>query len=129
MHSSANLGFSGGKAEDLYLPVNPAADAPTVESQEADENSMLHHVRRLIALRHDHADLGNYSPFAVYHIGKRLFAYKRGDYLLAVNPGLTEESCKLDGKYEVVFTMGQVAMENGELKLGKQSFAVLKPLA
>ena len=124
-----NLGFSNGKAEDLYLPVDPNPNGTTVESQEADPNSMLHHVRSLIALRHAHEDLGNYSPFQVYHIGKRLFAYQRGSYLAAVNPGLVAEGCKLEGKYEVIFSMGDVRLDNGELTLGKQSFAVLKPIA
>ena len=127
--NGANLGFSDGKAEDLYLPVDPNPNGATVESQEADPNSMLHYVRSLIALRQENADLGNYSPFAVHHIGKRLFAYKRCNYLLAVNPGLAEEGCELDGKYEAIFTMGNAAMENGKLKLGKQSFVVLKPIA
>ena len=60
-----NLGFSEGAAEDLYLPVE--ADARhTVQAQEPDENSMLSHVKRLIALRHAEPELQNYSPFAVY---------------------------------------------------------------
>ena len=126
--SSTNMGFSAGKAEDLYLPVDPNPNAATVESQEADPNSMLHYVRSVIALRHAHDALSNYSPFAVYHIGKRLFAYKRGDYLLAVNPGLAAEAVKLDGKYEVIFHMGEATVAADALTLAAQSFAVLKPL-
>jgi maltose alpha-D-glucosyltransferase/alpha-amylase len=123
-----NLGFSEGKAEDLYLPVDPNPNGSTVESQEADPNSMLHHVRKLIALRQGHEDLGNYSPFAVYQIGKRLFGYKRGDYLVAVNPGKDAEMLELDGKYEAIFTMGKVSMEAKSAKLESQSFVVLKPV-
>ena len=129
--SDKNLGFSQADAEKLYLPVDPAADAPTVESQEKDPNSMLHFVRGLIALRGAHADLGNYSPFAVYHAeaGDRLFAYKRGEYLLAVNPGREEKALPLDGAYEAVYTIGTAAIEGEALHLGAQSFAVLKPKA
>jgi maltose alpha-D-glucosyltransferase/alpha-amylase len=123
-----NLGFSEGKAEDLYLPVDPNPNGSTVESQEADPNSMLHHVRKLIALRQSHEDLGNYSPFAVYQIGKRLFAYKRGDYLVAVNPGKDAEMLELDGKYEAIFTMGKVTVDAKSAKLESQSFVVLKPV-
>ena len=124
-----NLGFSEGKAEDLYLPVDPNPNGSTVESQEADPNSMLHHVRKLIALRQSHEVLGNYSPFAVYQIGKRLFGYKRGDYLVAVNPGKNAEMLELDGKYEAIFTMGKVTVDAKSAKLESQSFVVLKPLA
>ena len=124
-----NLGFSDGCAADLYLPVDPAMDAPTVASQEADPDSMLHFVRSLIALRQAHPDLGNYSPFAVYHVGARLFGYKRGDYLLAVNPGEKEAELALDGSYETVFTLGKCDVAAKKLTLGKQSFVVLKPKA
>ncbi len=123
-----NLGFSEAKAEDLYLPVDPNPNGSTVESQEADPGSMLHHVRSLIALRQAHEDLGNYSPFAPYYVGKRLFGYKRGSYLLAINPGIAAEAMELDGKYEIIFTHGTAAMDEKTVKLESQSFAVLKPM-
>ena len=105
-----NLGFSDGAAEDLYLPVE--ADARhTVQAQELDENSMLSHVKRLIALRHAEPELQNYSPFAVYAARGRLFAYKRGSLLVAMNPGSGEETCQLDGVYIPLFTVGTPAME------------------
>ena len=123
-----NLGFSEGCAEDLYLPVDPNPNGSTVESQEADPNSMLHFVRKLIALRQSHEDLGNYSTFAVHQIGKRLFAYKRGSYLVAVNPGLNAEELELDGKYEAVYTFGTVSVGEKSASLASQSFVVLKPV-
>ena len=128
--SGKNLGFSQAEAEQLYLPVDPAADAPTVESQEQDPGSMLNHVRGLIALRKAHEALGNCSPFAVYSAepGSRLFAYKRGSYLLAVNPGLTAEALKLEGGYELVYAIGAPELSGGELTMAAQSFAVLKPV-
>lgn len=124
-----NLGFSDAEAEKLYLPVDPNPNGSTVESQEADPNSMLHFVRGLIALRQSHADLGNYSPYAVHQIGKRLFAYKRGNYLVAVNPGMAAEVLELDGKYEAVYTFGDVAVGDKTATLESQSFVVLKPIA
>ena len=124
-----NLGFSEAGEEMLYLPVDPAPDAPTVESQEGDPGSLLHFVRGLIALRKAHPALGNYSPFAVYHAqaGDRLFAYKRGAYLLAVNPGREEKTLRLDGRYEAVYTIGDVKQQSGKVQMGPQSFVVLKP--
>ena len=124
-----NMGFSKGKAEDLYLPVDPDENAANVAQQECDPESMLNHVRGLIRLRQENDELGNYSPFAVYsaEAGSRLFAYKRGSLLVAVNPGLKEEMLGLDGKYEILYQLGSAAVEGGELKLKSQSFAVLRP--
>lgn len=123
-----NLGFSTAEAGDLYLPVDPNPGNTTVESQEADPASMLNHVRSVLALRRQEKDLGNYSSFSVYHAqeGDRLLAYKRGDLLLAVNPGLEGKTLALDGAYEAIFTFGQAEVEGKTLTLGAQSFVVLK---
>ena len=127
-NSGKNLGFSTGKAEDLYLPVDPSENAATVESQEADANSMLHHVRGLIQLRQNNPELGNYAPFCVYSAekGSRLFAYKRGELLVAVNPGEKALELKLDGKYAPIYTMGSAEISGETLTIGSQSFVVLK---
>lgn len=58
-----NLGFSLAPAEKLYLPVDTAADAPTVEAQENNPNSLLNRTRRLIALRHSEPALSAYAEF------------------------------------------------------------------
>ena len=124
-----NLGFSAGNPEDLYLSVDPNPGDTTVRSQEQDENSMLNHMRRIIALRKAHADLGNYSPFTVYSAekGSRLFAYKRGKMLLAVNPSMETLTLDLDGKYEMVYCFGSGEVSGEKLTLGPQSFVVLEP--
>ena len=61
--SGKNLGFSTGDASSLYLPVDPSPDAPNVEAQEKDPNSLLNKTRRLIALRHSEPALANYAEF------------------------------------------------------------------
>ena len=124
-----NLGFSTAKEDALYLPIDPAEDAPTVSAQDVDPDSMLNFMRRVIALRHSHEALQNYSPFQVYSAekGARLFAYKRGNYLLAVNPGLNTESLALDGKYDVLFTVGNPCIDEKTATLPAQSFLILKP--
>ena len=128
-NSGKNMGFSEADAEKLYYPVDTAAGAVNVADQDNDPASFLNHMRGVIALRHAHADLQNYSPFTVYSAvpGSRLFAYKRGSYLLAVNPGLTAEELKLDGKYEAVYTIGTPVVEEGKVTMNGQSFIVLKP--
>lgn len=125
--SSKNLGFSTAPAEDLYLPVE-SSDAHTVAAQEGDDHSMLHFVRSLIALRHANPELQNYSPLEIYSAqpGSRLFAYKRGGMLVAMNPGAEAAECPLDGRYTPAFTFGEVKLGSA-VTLGAQSFAVLKP--
>ena len=125
-----NMGFSQADAETLYLPVDPDENAANVARQENDPDSMLNHVRSLIQLRQNHEELGNYSPFAVYSAeeGSRLFAYKRGSFLVAVNPGLKELQLKLDGNYELLYQLGDTCMAQGKLTLQSQSFAVLRPV-
>ncbi len=124
-----NLGFSSGDAAALYLPVDPTPGNTTVQSQEADPNSMLHFIRKLIALRHSCPDLQATSSFEVYEAtpGSRLFAYKRGDLLLAVNPGTAVQKLALDKKYDVIFTIATPAIAGTTLTLPCGSFAVLQP--
>lgn len=124
-----NHGFSRAAAQKLYLPTDDAPDAPTVEKQEADENSMLHYVRSVIALRLAHPMLQNTNNFSVYHAAKddRLFAYKRGTYLLALNPSAEARTLELDGAYELLFAMNGANVEGMSLNMPKQSFAVLAP--
>ena len=126
-HSGKNKGFSDGDAP-LYLSVDERDCAPNVADQEKDPDSMLNFVKGLIALRKAYPDLGNYSPFAVYSAepGSRIFAYKRGQMLVAMNPGTEVLELKLDGAYEAVYTIGAPAVSGEVLTLPEQSFAVLR---
>ena len=127
--SGKNMGFSQADAGQLYLPIDDAPGAPTVEDQEADPNSLLNHMRKVIALRHSQPELQSYSPFTVYSAekGSRLFAYKRGKLLLAVNPGTETLALALDGAYEVLFTVGNPTVAERTATLPAQSFLILKP--
>jgi glycosidase len=58
-----NLGFSEASPEKLYLPVDPAADAPNVEEQEKASDSLLNRVRRLIQLKKREKALKAYAEF------------------------------------------------------------------
>ena len=62
-NSGKNLGFSNGEAKNLYLPVDPSADAPNVAAQEKNPNSLLNKTRQLIALHHNEPALANYAEF------------------------------------------------------------------
>ena len=130
---SANLGFSEGKAEDLYLPVDGSADAPTVEAQEADPASLLHTVRALLALRHSEEDLQADAALQVIcsEPGRPL-VYRRGDLLCVVNPGGSElemvlpESAAVGLQGQVLFAIGKASAENGKICAEAQSFAVIR---
>jgi len=125
-----NLGFSEAAAEQLYLSVDPNPGNTTVEAQEADPHSMLNHIRAVLALRKAHPDLGNYTSFQVVHAreGDKLFVYKRGTYLLAVNPGRECRSFALDSGFEPVYTYGSASVNGSELTVGAHTFTVLKPV-
>ncbi len=125
---TANLGFSEGRADSLYLPVDPAPDAPTVAAQEADPDSLLNTVRAVLALRHREADLQADGAFEPVCTRKgEPFVYRRGALLLAVNPAGETRYADVDiGDREPIFTLGRMDAANGRLAMGAQSFAVLK---
>ncbi len=122
-----NLGFSGGCPDALYLPVDPAEDAPTVEAQESDPDSLLNFVRSVLALRHAEEDLQADAPFEVISAEKgKPFVYRRGALVLSVNPsGTGAEVAVPEGKECVKFLHGSGEVRNGKLCIGPQSFVVL----
>ena len=61
--SGKNLGFSTASADKLWLPVDSATNAPTVESNEKDKFSLLNRVKKLIALKHTEPALAAYAEF------------------------------------------------------------------
>ena len=81
-----NLGFSSASPDKLYLPVDPASDAPTVSEQEADSDSLLSFVKRLIQLRHTYKELQADGDFKVICSEPgRPFVFQRGQLTIAVN--------------------------------------------
>lgn len=127
-NNGKNLGFSDGAPESLYLPVDPAPDAPTVESQEKDPASLLHTVRALLALRHRESDLQSDAPFSPVCTEKgRPFVYQRGGLLIAVNPAGEALTAPVDAAgRRPLFAIGSVDAAGEGLALGAQTFAVLR---
>jgi maltose alpha-D-glucosyltransferase/alpha-amylase len=97
-----NLGFSTANADKLYLPVDTAADAPTVDVQEKDTNSLLNRTRRLIALKHSEPALAAYAEFSVLYAKENSypFIYARSlgkDVVIVIlNPAGQENSADFD---------------------------------
>jgi maltose alpha-D-glucosyltransferase/alpha-amylase len=127
----ANLGFSTARAEDLYLPVDTAPGAPTVEEQEKDGASLLNTVKALLRLRHDETDLQAKPNLEIVYAEKEKlpFVYKRGGLVVGVNPSgkATQVSITIHEKPvngSAVYTIGTGSLEQGMCELGPQSFAV-----
>ncbi len=70
-----NLGFSTAPSDKLYLPVDPAADAPTVEAEENNPNSLLNKTRALIKLRHTEPALAAYAEFVPLFAEKEKYPF------------------------------------------------------
>lgn len=124
-----NMGFSTAAEAALYLPVEQGPEAVSVAQQEGDEASFLNFTRRLIAMRQAHEDLNCAESFQVYDArpGSRLFAYKRGKLLLAVNPSRKPLELALDGQYRPGYTLGTAWVAGKTLHLDGQSFVLLEP--
>jgi maltose alpha-D-glucosyltransferase/alpha-amylase len=123
-----NLGFSSAGAGRLYLPVDASPDAPTVEALEKDASSLLNTVKALLRLRHAEEDLRARPNLEILSAekGSRLFVYRRGSLVMAVNPGAapvrTSLASGLSG--EPVYAIGGGSLEKGLCALDAQSFAV-----
>ena len=127
-----NLGFSEAESDKLYLPVDKAADAPTVESAEKDPESLIHTVRDIIALRHKEDDLKADGSFEVIYAEKEKFpfVYKRGNLIIAVNPSEKEVTAPLNGEKanEAIYKIGEgsVSGSGDSIVMGPQSFVIIK---
>ena len=95
-----NLGFSTCEPEKLYLPVDSSIDAPNVETEEKDPNSMLNRVRRLIQLKKSEPALAAYAEFVPVFAKENtypfIFARAAGkEVILAIfNPADRDETAK-----------------------------------
>jgi len=127
-NGGANLGFSEADAGALYLPVDPAADAPTVESQEGDPDSLLNTVRALLKLRHAEADLQADGPLQVLCAEKgRPLVYRRGSLTLALNPSGEKLYADLEDEVShALYMLGKADANGRRLVMGPQSFVVMR---
>jgi len=70
-----NLGFSAGDPDSLYLPVDSADDAPTVDAQMSDPGSLYSEVRSLIELRKQHKALSADGEFVPVYAEKEKYPF------------------------------------------------------
>lgn len=101
-NSEANAGFSSADKSSLYLPIDTAKDAPTVEQHEQDRRSLLNRLRALTHLRKEHPTLGADARFIPVYAKKNKypFAYLRTQgakrYLVVLNPAGREVEAKFE---------------------------------
>ena len=126
--AGANLGFSSAPPEKLYLPVDSAPDAPTVEAQEREPGSLLNTLKAVLALRRAESDLQSKPNLEILHAGKGQlpFVYKRGALVLALNPGGQSAGASVPGvqSAEQLFAIGKAELAGGRCETAPQSFAV-----
>ena len=90
--NSVNAGFSTAKPDDIYLPIDPSPDRPTVLAQENDPNALLQCVRKLVAIRNKYPALQASAEFEILHArpGKYPLVYRRvndqEEFIIAINP-------------------------------------------
>jgi len=145
-NSSVNAGFSSAAPEMLYLPVDAEPGAPDVESQEKDPQSLLNMVKDLLSLRKSNEELGSKPNLQILHAGNsvyigagvsdslvsvtidRSFFYRRGAFIIAINPGpdAVEVQLSVQKTPELKYSIGGCKIENGIFKLEPQSFGVWK---
>ncbi|MDR2070250.1 MAG: hypothetical protein LBP81_02385 [Treponema sp.] len=124
-----NLGFSQAPADKLYLPVDPSPDAPTVEAQEKDPESLLNTVKALLRLRRAQGDLQSKPNLEILYAqkGSRPAVYRRGSFVMGLNP--SSETARIPGLPVPdggtgVFSIGKGSLDSGTFTLEPQSFVV-----
>jgi len=98
-----NAGFSTADRDQLYLPLDPRKNRPTVRKQTNDQDSLLNHVRKLIALRKNSPALqavGTLTRLKVKN-NDHHFAYLRQShnerFLIVLNPSADPSQVRISG--------------------------------
>jgi maltose alpha-D-glucosyltransferase/alpha-amylase len=121
-----NKGFSQADAEKLYLPTDPRPEAPNVEAQKGDPGSLLNTLKAILTLRRAEPDLQARPNLEILYAQKNElpFIYRRGAFVLAVNPGGNTVSVPVQAAGKQVYAIGRCGLENGRCTMEGQSFGV-----
>jgi maltose alpha-D-glucosyltransferase/alpha-amylase len=98
-----NLGFSNGKSENLYFPVDSSSNAPTVANQDTDKKSLLNFVRSLTKLKREQPALSGYASFYPVYAMPNKYPYifmrvlNNEKLLIAINPSSNKASASING--------------------------------
>lgn len=131
-NNDLNCGFSTAKGEMLYLPVEQGETVPNVAEQEKREDSLLHTVREILAIRRNDTDFEDHANLQIVYADRdrRSFAYQRGNTLMLCNPSGQEETIELPGFSEDAWTqlygIGTGRCEQSAYTMGAQSFLIFR---
>lgn len=131
---STNAGFSSAPAYKLYIKQDDSPERPTAAAQMADENSLYHEIRKLIAIRQSSKALLNKGEIEFIYAEKNEYplCYLRssGDerVLVIINPADREVSFSADYEPgEKLYSFGgDVRMENGKIFVPAVSAAFIR---
>ena len=102
-NNKKNHGFS--ESDTPYLPTDSRENAPTVEAQEKDENSVLSFVKALIKLHRTTPSLWAESEIKIINEGYP-FVFERSDgnnkLIIAINPSAEEYSLKISNSLPII---------------------------
>ncbi len=127
--SGKNHGFS--ESDTPYLPTDNRENAPTVENQEKDENSLLSFTKKLITLHKENSSLWAEADFYVIRAGYP-FIYERTDgkekLLIAVNPSKYSYACDFSEIPEIseILLSQNAKCEDNKLVMDGVSFIIAK---
>ena len=113
-------GFGFTSAKKSYIPFDKSEDAPSVEEQSVNSDSLLAAVKELLALCAAHKALQSFGEFVPVFAQKERypFAYERraaGENILVVlNPADREECAAFDCSGKVLWSVGGVP-EDGKI--------------
>ena len=85
-------------------------------------------LKKVISIRHENEDLQSDGDFEVVYAEKNKypFIFKRGNFLIAVNPTAKEQTAPFDFDTETVFSIGKSQIENKKIVMQPQSLELLK---
>jgi glycosidase len=98
-----NDGFSTCSFDKLYFPVDIATDAPNVEDQQSQKNSLLHFVRTLVKMHKEHSALANYAAFVPVYAKPNSYPFvfmrvsDNEKLLIAINPTAEDVTVEIKG--------------------------------
>ncbi|HOT14125.1 MAG TPA: alpha-amylase family glycosyl hydrolase, partial [Bacteroidales bacterium] len=131
-NNNKNLGFSTAEANKLYLPVDTATNAPNVEAQDKNPNSLLNRTRNLIKLKKSEPALANYAEFIPLYAKENTypFIYARAKdkdvVLVMLNPSGKEVTAEFDLNIKYAKTV-VLAGKTLKLKKNGQKVSVTMP--
>jgi len=127
-----NAGFSKGRKNDLYLPVDEAKNAPNVAAQEKKENSLLNITRKLVELRSTEPALAADAKFEILFMKKNKtpFIFQRAKgrekIVVAFNPSKEDVSVPLATGDGHLLAGSDAKLEAGRCVMKGRSYGIWK---